>query len=123
MDDIIITCSNPTEIDELLILPQCNFAIKDLGKLNYFLGVEVIPNDHGTLLCEQHYILDILKSTKMIEAKPVSSPMSSTTNLTAYEGESSLDATLLRSTIGALQYLSITRLNIAFTVNKFSQFM
>uniref|UniRef100_A0A2N9IE55 Reverse transcriptase Ty1/copia-type domain-containing protein n=1 Tax=Fagus sylvatica TaxID=28930 RepID=A0A2N9IE55_FAGSY len=38
-------------------------------------------------------------------------------------GESSPDATLLRSTIGALQYLSITRLDIAFTVNKFSQFM
>ena len=53
VDDIIITCSNSTEIDELLILLQSDFAIKDLRKLNYFLGVEVIPNDHGALLSQQ----------------------------------------------------------------------
>jgi hypothetical protein len=123
VDDIIITCSNSTEIDELLILLQYDFAVKDFGKLNYFLGVEVIPNDHGAVLSQQRYILDILKCTKMIEAKPVSSPMSSTTSLTAHEGESFSDATLFRSTVGALQYLSLTRPDIAFTVNKLSQFM
>ena len=94
VDDIIITCSNPTEIDELLILLQSEFAIKDLGKLNYFLGVEVIPNAHGTILSQQRYIVDLLKHTKMLEAKPVSSPMASTTSLTANEGESFLDVTL-----------------------------
>ena len=65
VDDIIITCSNPTEIDELLILPQCDFAIKDLGKLNYFLGVEVIPNAHGILLSQQRYIVNLLKRTNI----------------------------------------------------------
>jgi hypothetical protein len=59
----------------------------------------------------------------MIEAKLVCSPMSSTTSLTAHEGESFPDVTLFRSTIGALQYLSFTRLDISFTVNKLSQFM
>ena len=53
VDDIIITCSNSTEIDELLILLQYDFAVKDFGKLNYFLGVEVIPNDHGAVLSQQ----------------------------------------------------------------------
>uniref|UniRef100_A0A2N9GR01 Reverse transcriptase Ty1/copia-type domain-containing protein n=1 Tax=Fagus sylvatica TaxID=28930 RepID=A0A2N9GR01_FAGSY len=102
VDDIIITCSNPAEIDEFLILLQSDFAIKDLRKLNYFLGVEVIPNAH---------------------AKPVSSPMGSTTSLTAHEGESFSDVTLFRSTVGALQYLSLTCPDIAFAVNKLSQFM
>uniref|UniRef100_A0A2N9IH96 Reverse transcriptase Ty1/copia-type domain-containing protein n=1 Tax=Fagus sylvatica TaxID=28930 RepID=A0A2N9IH96_FAGSY len=120
VDDIIITCSNPTEIDELLILLQSEFAIKDLGKLNYFLGVEVIPNAHGTLLSQQRYIVDLLKRTKMLEAKPVSSPMASTTSLTAHEGESFSDVTLFRSTVGALQYPFLTRPDIAFAVNKLS---
>jgi hypothetical protein len=31
VDDIIITCSNLTEIDELLILLQYDFAVKDWG--------------------------------------------------------------------------------------------
>uniref|UniRef100_A0A2N9J0S3 Reverse transcriptase Ty1/copia-type domain-containing protein n=1 Tax=Fagus sylvatica TaxID=28930 RepID=A0A2N9J0S3_FAGSY len=123
VDDIIITCSNPAEIDKLLILLQSDFAIKDLGKLNYFLGVEIIPNAHGAFLSQQQYILDLLKCTKMIDAKPVSSPMASTTGLMAHEGESFSDVTLFRSTVGALQYLSLTRPNIAFPVNKLSQFM
>ena len=56
----------------------------------------------------------------MIEAKLVGSPMSSTTCLTAHKGESFQDATLFRSTVGALQYLSLTHPDIAFTVNKLS---
>uniref|UniRef100_A0A2N9IMK5 Reverse transcriptase Ty1/copia-type domain-containing protein n=1 Tax=Fagus sylvatica TaxID=28930 RepID=A0A2N9IMK5_FAGSY len=91
--------------------------------LIYFLGVEVIPNAHGTLLSQQRYIVDLLKRTKMLEAKPVSTPMASTTSLTAHEGESFSDVTLFQSTIGALQYLSLTRPDIAFAVNKLSQFM
>jgi hypothetical protein len=123
VDDIIITCSNKSEIDKLLCLLESDFAVKDLGKLNYFLGVEVIPNAHGILLSQQRYIINLLKRTNMHEAKPVSSPMASTTSLTAHEGESFADVTLFRSTVGALQYLSLTRPDIAFAVNKLSQFM
>jgi hypothetical protein len=123
VDDIIITCSNKSEIDKLLCLLESDFAVKDLGKLNYFLGVEVIPNAHGILLSQQRYIINLLKRTNMHEAKPVSSLMASTTSLTAHEGESFADVTLFRSTVGALQYLSLTRPDIAFAVNKLSQFM
>ena len=59
----------------------------------------------------------------MLEAKPLSSPMASSTNLFAFEGGPLPNATLYRSTIRALQYLSFTRPDINFTVNKLSQFM
>ena len=59
----------------------------------------------------------------MLEAKPVTTPMASTTSLSAFDGEPFPDHTLFRSTVGALQYLSITRPDIAFAVNKLSQFM
>jgi hypothetical protein len=59
----------------------------------------------------------------MLEAKPVTTPMASSTNLSAFDGEPFPDHTLFRSTVGALQYLSITHPDIAFTVNKLSQFM
>uniref|UniRef100_A0A2N9F539 Reverse transcriptase Ty1/copia-type domain-containing protein n=1 Tax=Fagus sylvatica TaxID=28930 RepID=A0A2N9F539_FAGSY len=81
------------------------------------------PLPNGFLLSQQRYIKDILSRTKMIDAKPMSTPMASSTNLSAYEGEPFSDHTLFRSTVGALQYLSITRPDIAFTVNKLSQFM
>jgi hypothetical protein len=59
----------------------------------------------------------------MAAAKPVSSPMSTTTSLSTFEGASFDDPTLYQSTIGALQYLCITRPDISFTVNKLSQFL
>ena len=42
MDDLIITASKPSAIDDLLCNLKTNFAIKDLGNLNFFLGVEVL---------------------------------------------------------------------------------
>jgi hypothetical protein len=123
VDDIIITCSKTSEIDALLHSLTADFAVKDLGNLNFFLGVEVIPNSHGAMLSQQRYILDLLTRTKMIDAKPVTTPMASSTSLTAFDGEPFPDHTLFRSTVGALQYLSLTRPDIAFCVNKLSQFM
>ena len=59
----------------------------------------------------------------MNEAKPIATPMTLTTSLSAFEGEPFPDHTLYRSTVGALQYLGLTRPDIAFPVNKLSQFM
>jgi hypothetical protein len=65
VDDIIITCSKATAIDDLLHQLSSDFAVKDLGKLNFFLGVEVLENTTGVILSQQRYILDILKRTNM----------------------------------------------------------
>ena len=123
VDDIIITSSSAPTIDTLLSNLKSDFAVKHLGPLNFFLGIEVIPTAHDVLLSQQRYIKDILSRTKMIDAKPMSTPMASSTNLSAYEGEPFSDHTLFRSTVGALQYLSITRPDIGFAINKLSQFM
>uniref|UniRef100_A0A2N9H347 Reverse transcriptase Ty1/copia-type domain-containing protein n=1 Tax=Fagus sylvatica TaxID=28930 RepID=A0A2N9H347_FAGSY len=123
VDDIIITSSQASAIDSLLHQLGSEFAVKDLGDLNYFLGIEVVPCTPGVLLSQKKYILDILTRTKMSEAKPVSSPMASSTHLSVLDGDPCDDPTLYRSTVGALQYLSITRPDIAFSVNKLSQFM
>ena len=75
MDDLIVTASHPSAIDDLLHHLKSNFAIKDLGNLNFFLGVEVLPNSTELILSQTRYIIDRLKKTKMLEAKPISSPM------------------------------------------------
>ena len=36
------------------------FTIKDLGEARYFLGIEICRTDHGTLISQRKYILDIL---------------------------------------------------------------
>jgi hypothetical protein len=123
VDDIIITASKPESIDDLLLSLTHDFAVKDLGNLNFFLGIEVLSNPHGITLFQHRYIIDLLHRTKMSEAKPITTPMASTTSLSAFEGELFPNLTLYRSTVEALQYLAVTRPDIAFTVNKLSQFM
>jgi histone deacetylase 1/2 len=56
----------------------------------------------------------------MSDCKPVSSPLSTSEKLSAFEGTplEVKDATQYRSTVGALQYLTLTRPDIAFWVNK-----
>ena len=41
MDDIIITGSNEAEIQRLKGVLSTDFEVKGLGKLKYFLGMEV----------------------------------------------------------------------------------
>jgi hypothetical protein len=94
-----------------------------LGSLHYFLGIEVIPVKDGLLLSQQKYIRDLLNKTNMADAKPVSSPMSSSSALSTFTGDPMEDLSLYRSTVGSLQYLSLTRPDLAFAVNRVCQFM
>ncbi|XP_059451553.1 uncharacterized mitochondrial protein AtMg00810-like [Corylus avellana] len=59
----------------------------------------------------------------MMFAKPISSPMSASFPLSKFDGSTITDPSLYRSTIGSLQYLSLTRPDLSFSVNKVSQFM
>lgn len=125
VDDIIIISSSSSTVDNLLSQLRVDFAIKDLGRLAYFLGIECHHTSHGLILCQHKYIQDLLTRTNMITSKPVSTPMLPTEKLQLKGGTplSAEDATRYRSAVGALQYLLLTRPDIAFSVNHVCQFM
>jgi hypothetical protein len=112
VDDIIITGNSSIKVNECIAALAHTFSIKDLGNLHYFLGVEVIPSTAGLFLSQHKYIGDLLERTKMQDAKPVLTPMSTTTPMCKDDGSPSTDTTFYRSTIGSLQYLSLTGLTL-----------
>ncbi|KAF5473124.1 hypothetical protein F2P56_009762 [Juglans regia] len=59
----------------------------------------------------------------MVGAKDVSTPLFTSTSIKLVGGTASFDSTEFRGVIGSLQYLSLTRPDISFVVNKLSQFM
>jgi hypothetical protein len=67
----------------------------------------------------------LLRKTNMLNCKGVSTPMGASEKLSKADGTllSAEEATKYRSTVGGLQYLTITRLDISFVVNKVCQFM
>jgi hypothetical protein len=91
--------------------------------LHFFLGIEAHWTEDGLHLSQQRYIHDLLTKTNMMMAKAICSPMSTSSPLGKFDGSTITDPTTYRSTVGSLQYLSITRPDLSFAVNKVSQFM
>jgi hypothetical protein len=85
--------------------------------------MEAISTPDGLILSQQRYILDLLRKSNMFDAKPVKSPMFTAHTLSLHSGVPFNDPSSYRSLVGALQYLSLTCLDISFAVNKVSQFM
>ena len=75
VDDIVITCSNQDGIRKLKQHIFSHFQTKDLGKLKYFLGIEIAQSKSGVVMPPRKYVLNILEETGMLDCKPVDTPM------------------------------------------------
>ena len=63
VDDIIVTGDDKREQQELSQCLATEFEIKTLGRLKYFLGIEVVHSKKGIFISRQRYITDLLKET------------------------------------------------------------
>lgn len=99
------------------------FALKDLGPLKKFLGIEVFRNSAGLHLTQRKYTADLLKKFGYENIKPTATPMATGRNISKFDGEIMNNPTLFRSAVGGLQYLGHTRADITYSVNKMSQFL
>jgi len=97
-------------------------SLKDLGLLHYFLGIEVHRYAGGMYLKQTKYIRDLLKKFNMEKSSSCPTPMVTGKQFIA-KGELIANPTLYRQAIRALQYLTNTRPDITFFVNKLNQYM
>ncbi|KAJ9537493.1 hypothetical protein OSB04_030226 [Centaurea solstitialis] len=123
VDDMIITGSDSTGIASLKQSLSSAFEMKDLGKLHYFLGLEVLSDVSGTYLCQAKYISDLLSKAGLSDTKVASTPLEYNLHLTPSAGTPLQDPTRYRQLVGSLVYLTVTRPDIAYAVHTVSQFM
>ncbi|GKV24033.1 hypothetical protein SLEP1_g33694 [Rubroshorea leprosula] len=123
VDDIILTASTQPLLDHIIALLEKEFLMTDLGVLNYFLGITARFNSDGIFLCQTKYVADLLDCTGMSDCKAVSTPMTPKQKLVASDSPPCSDSTQYRSIVGALQYLTFTRPDIAFAVQQVRQYM
>jgi histone deacetylase 1/2 len=127
VDDIIVVSSVSNATATATLVKKLNeaFALNDLEELHYFLSIEVSKVRDGIILTQEKYANDVLERVGMTQCKPVNSALSTLEKLSCFEGTTlgPKDATNYRSVVGALQYLTLTRLDISFAVNKVCQFL
>lgn len=123
VDDILISGNSSSRIQSIIDQLHQKFSLKDLGEVTHFLGIEVSKTTLGLHLSQAAYITELLQKVKMLEAKSYPTPMVSDLKLSKEEGEPTVDGKLYRSVVGALQYVTITRPELSFSVNKVSQYM
>jgi transposase InsO family protein len=123
VDDIIVTSNSFPAITTLIDQLKNEFAVKDLGALSYFLGIQASRTTTGLHLHQGKYITDLLHRTKMVGAKPASTPCAAGGKLSRLHGDPLLDPREYRHIVGALQYCTLTRPDIAYSVNQLCQFL
>nr|GEY43382.1 hypothetical protein [Tanacetum cinerariifolium] len=123
VDEIIVTCNNKGTIDNIISQLGFAFSLKDLGLLNYFLGIEIVPYVSGILQSQKKYILKLLQSPGLSNYNSVSSLMVTSSSLSLDDSTAFSNPVKYRQVVGSLQYLTLSRFGIAFAVNKVSQYM
>ena len=120
VDDILIIGLNSQLVEQVIHNLSSKFALKDLSAFNYFLGLEVTPFMQGLHLSQTKFIGDILK---LLDSKSFNTPMNTTDKLHKDKGAAFRNPSLYRSIVGSLQYVLLTKPDIAYVVNKLSQFL
>ncbi|GJV60970.1 ribonuclease H-like domain-containing protein [Tanacetum coccineum] len=126
VDDIIIIGNNVSEIEKFKVYLKSKFMIKDLGKLKYFLGIEIIDTSKGICLNQRKYVLNLLSEYDMLACKPTKTPLMSKLIISneAKDNDPILDnITDYQKLMGNLVYLTNTIPDISYVVHCLSQFM
>ncbi|GJW13117.1 uncharacterized mitochondrial protein-like protein [Tanacetum coccineum] len=121
VDDMIITGDDCNGIELLKAELSHRFAMKDLGLLHYFLGIEVVSSPKVYLLSQFKYIVDLFDRTIMTDNKITGVPIDA--KYTPTYGDPLPNPSLYCTIVGSLVYLSATRLDIAYVVHIVSQFV
>ena len=121
VDDIVITDSDQDGIQKLKQHLFNHFQTIYLGKLKYFLGIEVAQSNSGVVISQRKYTLELLIDTGMLDCKLA--PMDPNVKLVPGQGELLRDPRRYRQLVGKLNYLTITRPDISFPVSVVSQFL
>ncbi|XP_044482003.1 uncharacterized mitochondrial protein AtMg00810-like [Mangifera indica] len=123
VDDLLITSSNPKDIEEFKMSIMKEFEMTDLGKIKYFLGLEVSQEMDGIFICQSKYTQEILKKFFMENCKPTATPLVLNAKLRKNDGNKRADETKFRSLVGSLMYLTTTRPDLMYSTSLLSRFM
>ncbi|KAD6453893.1 hypothetical protein E3N88_08599 [Mikania micrantha] len=123
VDDLIVTGSCEKDINEFKKKMKDVFEMSDLGKLSYYLGLEVTQTEGGITLKQGRYANKILEATGMSNCNAAKYPMEPKMQLHKDENGKDVNPTEYRKVVGSLRYLIHTRPDLSYSVGVVSKYM
>ncbi|MCH94322.1 copia-type polyprotein [Trifolium medium] len=123
VDDLIYTENDSQMMEAFKESMKKKFAMTDLGKMKYFLGIEVSQSNEGIFICQQKYAADILSRFGMDNCNKVCSPIVPGCRLVKNENGKASNARLYKQMVGCLMYMLATRPDLAYSVCLIARFM
>ncbi|GKV34540.1 hypothetical protein SLEP1_g42906 [Rubroshorea leprosula] len=87
VDDIVLSASSMSLLQVIIDHLSSKFALKDLGSLSYFLGIEVTKFSGGAFLSQTKYAKDNLTRASMLEAASIATPMALKDTITSRDSD------------------------------------
>nr|GFA62757.1 copia protein [Tanacetum cinerariifolium] len=112
VDDIIFGSTHPRYIQLFSDLMKSRFEMSMIGKMTFFLGLQVNQSPCGIFINQSKYVLEILNKYGMESCDLVGTPIKIKDELDLDQNGTLVDATKYRSMIGSLMYLTSSRPDI-----------
>lgn len=123
VDDFLICCKDKNKIKEVKTSLMKRFAMKDLGKIKSYIGIDIEYNDDKNVmtLSQTKYIESLAAKYNLVNTKLYDTPME--TNLKLEQASEVDESIKYRNIIGELLYISTgTRPDVAYSVNYLSRY-
>lgn len=123
VDDLIFTGNDESMFEDFKNSMMHEFDMSDLGRMRYFLGIEVLQRDDGIYICQRKYAMEVLRRFGMEESNSVLNPIVPGFRICKDKEGVKVDATFFKQVVGSLMYLTATRPDLMFVVSLISRYM
>ncbi|GJX30069.1 retrovirus-related pol polyprotein from transposon TNT 1-94 [Tanacetum coccineum] len=116
VDDIIFASTDPALCDVFAEIMSSKFKMSMMGKISFFLGLQISQSPRGIFINQSKYALEIIKKYGMESSNSVDTPMVDKTKLDEDLQGIPVDPSCYRGMIGSLVYLTSSRPDLVFAV-------
>nr|GEV40022.1 copia protein [Tanacetum cinerariifolium] len=116
VEDIIFASTNTAMCNEFANLMTNKFKMSMVGKMSFFLGLQISQSPEGIFINQSKYASEIVKKYGMLSSNFVDTPLVEKSKLDEDLQGKPIDATLCCGIIRSLMYLTSSRPDLTYAV-------
>nr|GEW26490.1 retrovirus-related Pol polyprotein from transposon TNT 1-94 [Tanacetum cinerariifolium] len=122
VNDIIFAASTPELCDLFSKIMCLKFNMSMMGKISFFLGLQISQSPRGIFINQSKYALESLKNYGLESCDPVDTPIVEKSKLDEDKEGKAVDLSHYRGMIGTLLYLTASRLDLQFAICMYARY-